>query len=352
MPWVGLACGVLCALLSGPLQALAEETNNPPMVADTVAEATNSQATLNAIQQLAQQLRSNQFALEQQGREAEAAAKRQAELLSNGLAAIETALSAQREAVAAGSARELEALRSSNRTTLVVGGTFAAVASLAMLLIAWFQWRIGNVWTRISAALPLANGADRGALLTAPAPEAPAPVLSGPVTDANARLLGAMDQLERRVQQLEQCATPTLKNGASAEESGSNGELVPQPNNGGTTQDPEPSTTNDRARISTLLGEGKSLLKENAWEAAVARFDEVLALDPCHGEALVKKGAALERLQKLNEAFECYDRAIAADQSMTIAYLHKGGLYNRLERFKEALECYEKALKAQDDRRA
>ena len=42
-------------------------------------------------------------------------------------------------------------------------------------------------------------------------------------------------------------------------------------------------------------------------------FDQVLALDANHPEALVKKGAALERLRKLDEAIACYDRAIAAD---------------------------------------
>jgi len=74
----------------------------------------------------------------------------------------------------------------------------------------------------------------------------------------------------------------------------------------------------------------------------------VLSLNPNQSEALVRKGATLELLKKLNEAFECYDRAIAANDSMTIAYLHKGGLCNRLERFKEALECYEKALRTQE----
>ena len=64
--------------------------------------------------------------------------------------------------------------------------------------------------------------------------------------------------------------------------------------------------------------------------------------------ALVKKGAALERLRKFDEAIDCYDRAIAADDSMTIAYLYKGGLFNRMERFNEALECYEQALRTQE----
>ena len=65
----------------------------------------------------------------------------------------------------------------------------------------------------------------------------------------------------------------------------------------------------------------------------------------------MKKGAALERLRKLDEAIACYDRAIAADGSLTVAYLYKGGLFNRMERFSEALECYEQALHTQEARR-
>jgi len=42
----------------------------------------------------------------------------------------------------------------------------------------------------------------------------------------------------------------------------------------------------------------------------------VLATEPSHTEALIKKATALERLRKLPEAIECYDRAIAADGSL------------------------------------
>jgi tetratricopeptide (TPR) repeat protein len=80
-------------------------------------------------------------------------------------------------------------------------------------------------------------------------------------------------------------------------------------------------------------------------EAALGCLEEVLALDPGHTEALVKKGAALERLQRFDEAIQCYDRAIAQDNSMTMAYLYKGGVFNRTERYSEALACYEQALK-------
>ena len=73
-----------------------------------------------------------------------------------------------------------------------------------------------------------------------------------------------------------------------------------------------------------------------------------LGLHPQHAEALVKKGGALEKLGRLDEAIACYDQAIDADGGMTIAYLHKGGLFNRLSRYDEALQCYERALQTQE----
>jgi tetratricopeptide (TPR) repeat protein len=62
----------------------------------------------------------------------------------------------------------------------------------------------------------------------------------------------------------------------------------------------------------------------------------------------VKKGGALEKLGRTDEAIKCYDRAIEANNSATIAYLQKGGLFNRLARYDEALQCYEMALRTQE----
>jgi Flp pilus assembly protein TadD len=59
--------------------------------------------------------------------------------------------------------------------------------------------------------------------------------------------------------------------------------------------------------MTVLLGKGQSLLNLDHAEEAVACFDQVLAIDANHAEAQVKKGAALERLRKLDEAIVCYD---------------------------------------------
>jgi len=61
----------------------------------------------------------------------------------------------------------------------------------------------------------------------------------------------------------------------------------------------------------------------------------------------VKKGLALERLQRMEQAIESYDQALAVDGTSTLAYLYKGAVCNRLQRFQEALDCYEKALRSE-----
>ena len=78
--------------------------------------------------------------------------------------------------------------------------------------------------------------------------------------------------------------------------------------------------------VSSLLAEGQSLLDDNEPEKALQCFDTILAALPEHAETLIKKGGALERIGRLDEAVASYDRAIAADGTMTIAYLHKGGV--------------------------
>jgi tetratricopeptide (TPR) repeat protein len=333
----------LLALLLISLPALAAESA-PTVTNAQRTEETNSQEMLRTYLQLQEQLHATQLAIDQNRQEARAAAEQTALALADRLKAIEESLRTQR-------ARELEAMQSSNRIMFVVGVTFAAIGFLAVLCMAYFQWRAVNRLAEISAALPALRGLGLGHAL-APLQPSHTPLLSaGPAEQSSQRLLGALDRLEKRIYQLEHIRP-------ADEAAGENGKTLPSNGNGGaltnansgssgTGADTAAASTAD-ARINLLLGKGQTMLSLDQPEAALACFDEVLALNPKHPEALVKKGAALERLQKLKEAIECYDRAIAADSSMTIAYLHKGGLFNRLERFSEALQCYELALRTQE----
>ncbi len=325
----------------------ADQTNAPPAAQSPVQES-DSQATLRALAQLEAQQRATQAAIEQNGREAKTAAASNAEAVTRGLQKFEEALAAEQEAFSVRSARELEAMRSANHATLLLGGALVGIASLAMLVIAWFQWRMNRAWSRMAASLPGELRLSNGSALADPALE-DSNFAAGPVAESNRRLFGAIETLERRIAQLEERTTSGAPSGQPALPSADSVQTRVSADNAGGNGDSEPAPGENHVRVASLLAEAKSLLKENQLEGAVARLDEVLLLEPNNGEALVKKGAALERLQKLNEAIDCYDRAIAAGGLLTLAYLHKGGLFNRLERFKEALQCYEQALRSHED---
>jgi tetratricopeptide (TPR) repeat protein len=228
---------------------------------------------------------------------------------------------------------------------LLVAGAFAAMGFMAMLLMAYFQWRTVNRLAEISSALPRLDrtlGAGRPIAALGPGDTQLIPVSRA--EQSNLRMSDALERLEKRIHELEHTAHPPLPEATGHVHPAEHAEPGPSPGNGSPANGVAPEA--DRVRM--LLGKGQSLLNLDQAEEALACFDEALVLDSHNTEALVKKGSALERLRKLDEAIECYDRAIAADDSMTIAYLYKGGLFNRMERFNEALECYEQALRTQE----
>ncbi len=337
------AAAVAVALAFNPFNSPAADTNPPTR---SEVETTNAQEVLRSYLQLQEQLHLTQLAVQENRKEAREAAARTEEALAKRLEAIEQALASQR-------ARELDSMQNTNRVMVIVAGSFATLGFVAMLLMAYFQWRTVNGLAEISATLPTTRALGAGPAFAALGPGDSHLAGGGAAEQSNLRLLGAMEQLEKRLHDLEHAARPPLQvtaaNGSPATD-GKDGGAAADSGSSATVAGTEISGETDR--LSTLLGKGQSMLHLDDADGALACFEEALALAPNHADALVKKGTALERLQRLNEAIECYDRAIAADSTMTIAYLHKGGLFNRLERFNEALECYEKALRTQEKRAA
>jgi tetratricopeptide (TPR) repeat protein len=325
--------------------ALDWETNSPSAPAGSSGVSSNADDVLRTYLQLQGQIHEAQQAIESMRQEAEYAAATNAAALSNRLQAIEQSLNDQR-------VRELETVRSTNRVMLIIAGTFVGVGLLALLLTAYMHWRAVNRLAEIASALPVSQAVTSLPLTAIGMGESR--LLPGGMADpAGARLLGALEQLEKRILELEHhdsssAHAPLAGDGASAVSA-----PAPKILEASIAAPTTPSTLPDQsARISMLLGKGQSLLSLDKAEEALACFDEVLGLDANNTDALVKKGAALEKLRRLQEAIECYDRAIAADGSLTIAYLYKGGLFNRMERFSEAMQCYEKALHTQEKERA
>jgi tetratricopeptide (TPR) repeat protein len=286
--------------------------------------------------QLQEQLHATQLAVERSRNESAEAAKQTAELLAARIQSIEQSLNLQR-------AHELDAMESSNRTMLLVAGSFASLGFVALLMMGYFQWRTVSRLADFSAALAspsYAVGSTRS--VTELGSHNPPLLARGTAQDSKTDFLATVERLEKRIFELEHGA-PAVAQHAHQETNGDEG------SNGGAT--PENGLVSDEhGRVELLLAKGQVLLDTDKAEQALACFDEALALNSRNADALVKKGTALERLRKINEAIACYDQAIEADGSMTIAYLYKGGLCNRLERFNEALECYERALRTQEKR--
>ena len=231
-------------------------------------------------------LHSTLLAIEQARQEAGAASASNASLLAERLRQLESAMAAQR-------AREREMADESNRTLLIAAGGFAGLGVLALGLVIYFQMRGMTRLAEIATALPTARmlggghglpelgAGDSLRLLAAP---------HGSGDTDSARLLGVVDRLERRIQELEQTAqaSPVAASRKSAKPVGS--EMA--------------------ARMAELLDRAKALEKSKRHAEALALCDEALAIDPTLTPAWLVKAAQLQALGREKEALRCYESVL------------------------------------------
>jgi len=78
---------------------------------------------------------------------------------------------------------------------------------------------------------------------------------------------------------------------------------------------------------------------------ALEVFDRVLRIEPGNTKALLGKGVAYRRLNKINSAVECLNAVLEMDPENQAALLNKGGLLEGQERWEEALYCYNMLVK-------
>jgi tetratricopeptide (TPR) repeat protein len=359
---------VLCLCATVPTAFAATDTNSTPVAKGqaTDNDAAWAQHVVQSYQQLQEQQQSmmreierqrqdaatNARAVEEAREDAEAAAKRNTEELEARLNRIEQSVTAERE-------REIEAMQSSHRFTLIMVSVFAGAGFFGMLFFAVFLLRSMNRRTETMIAQFTGHALGPGFAPVALGPGDTHLVPLNRVEQSTARFLNTIERLEQRISGLEGASEPTH----GIEETAAKKPVeLPSDIAEARAEPPEPKAATETdsamthaktekaerdARIALLLGKGQAHLNLQQADTALTCFDEVIGLDPTNAEAFVKKGMALERLGALDEAIDCYDRAIALDNSMTMAYLSKGGVFNRLERYGEALQCYEQALRAQ-----
>jgi len=278
---------IAAALLAGTAGA---QTNFPA--------STNTDAVANGYLQIQEQLHATRMAIEDGRMVAADEAKKNAEAIAARLEALEQSVAAQRNT-------DAESARKAQQFTLLLAGAFGLAGLGLVALLFYFQWRAFSQLAQISAQHNAAI-ANAGAVHQLAAPSRAA------VANSNSRLLDVVGQLERKIIELENGST------LLAEAAG--------------------------AKSFDLLDQGQALLDAGQPQKALEIFDRMLAMQPDHAEALLKKSAALEKLGRLPEALGACDRAIARDSGFTLAFLQKGGLLNKLNRHDEALNCFEQVL--------
>ena len=295
------------------------------------------------------ELRKTQEAIEKLRRELEARSTQNSEAITSSMRLIETSMSRMHE-------RHMEAVQSSNHAILTVAGVFAAVGIIGIIFVLILLARaLGRFSEIIVSTSPRGLlGAGQAGLIGGGDASGTRP---GSAEEAAGRFQGAIDQLQKRILELEQSAqaTPAAGNRSRATVAtvakaadGSNIQPLMPEDAPEAAKDGEPPAS----RATVLLGKGQALLNLDATEPAMQCFNEAIDLEPNNAEALVKRGMAFEKMQDWERALENYDRAIAADNSMTVAYLYRGGVCNRLQRYREALESYEQALRTEKSSRA
>ncbi|MBM4061823.1 MAG: tetratricopeptide repeat protein [Planctomycetes bacterium] len=112
----------------------------------------------------------------------------------------------------------------------------------------------------------------------------------------------------------------------------------------------------DFARMQGLLGEpdrkyfaGRVRELQHETEAAIACYDDVLALEPNHKQALFRLAVNVDLRGEDEEARELYERALMSPPVNVACVVNLGVLYEDMGNYRRAMQCFDLALQANPD---
>jgi Tfp pilus assembly protein PilF len=79
-----------------------------------------------------------------------------------------------------------------------------------------------------------------------------------------------------------------------------------------------------RATVPLHLREGRKLLAQGAHQAALAEFNNALAISPYLADALYHRGCVHEATGQVEQALADFDQALRCDPQHALSYLHRG----------------------------
>ena len=86
-------------------------------------------------------------------------------------------------------------------------------------------------------------------------------------------------------------------------------------------------------------------------EAAIACYDEALAIDGHHGEALFRLAVNVDLRGEDEEARELYERALMIPPVNEACVINLGILYEDMGKYLRAMQCFDLALQANPENR-
>lgn len=267
-----------------------------------------------------------------------AAAERANENLAARLAQMEASAALQRE-------RDQTFIRDMIKGVLVLAGAMASIGMLALVAIVYLQLR-STKQQAITFAAQLQALTSHIAL----PPPAGVPAISQ--HGSQSQFASTAQKIEQRLNDLESMTSGLPEPRAHLHSADAPAAEVGRAAVEYTAPQSASSGASRGERASDLLSKANSLLMQQQPEVALAYIDQAIKSDPRNPEAHLKRGAALERLDRLTEAITAYDRAIEAEPTLSVAFLAKAGVLNKLQRYGEALKCYEAALAQQGGRAA
>jgi tetratricopeptide (TPR) repeat protein len=98
-------------------------------------------------------------------------------------------------------------------------------------------------------------------------------------------------------------------------------------------------------RAASLHRKGLALNRQGRHEEALACFSEAIRLNPKDNTAWHRKGIELNALGKYDEAIVCFDKAIGINQKDHFAWNHKAVALRELGKYQEALSCCNEAIR-------
>jgi len=340
-------------------QAAADPQSTAAPAPAVKADALNQAELIRTYVQMQEQLHATQLAIANNRAAVEAAARAQADSVTEKFESLNASFESERERqrmeMRHANAERADSERST-RTLLLMIGIIGAIGLLAVLLMPFVQWHAINRLAEVSSARAALPAPDRAALslseLTAPSEQI--------VEQSNQRLLSVIERMERRIVELEEAAAvPTLAPPVhttppfvpATPESLTrtfNAQIATNDSNVFHSTRSVTAVSDHSGTIAILLGKGRLLLEGNKPKDAIICYDEILKFDANNAEALVRKGSALEQLKRDEEALVCYNLAIRSDRKKTLAYLYKGAVCSRLARHEESVESYEQALRTEE----